>query len=657
VEQLGALEKSNRRAAMAPNSYKETKEKETKETINNLLDVYENVDPDSEGGLKIGAVVGCLDSELAEEVVPEVRRKANVYDEVDYEPIVTDPETQETRGGVRWEISPENAAMAMKFMDSSMRWQSYTPPEWFKKIGKEKDGGEKQARIEYMVMVNNAAAGVLYAGKDLEKILGNKSAFGFTNEQMTKLFNEDFKMVTSKILNDFCEFYTDQNGVKCLRYKEKFYLLDKSEPDGFAKGADGKRKEVVDITRAKRSDYAQTIDEDVIKKIENIMSYKDTLADFLAKQNKRSKPDYMDQMNAYTAYNLAFAMGDMSIWDRMRILPTYEGVICDALRTLNPEYKALGKWQVWKGGKVRKESDLFSAEYFGGPVADWVLGVMKLERDLGRTEKGGKEVFESKPIDGRKTFKEKIIDGDMSFLANKTYYGFFDFVNGGRDLYKDPEGKERFWKGEDFSGEKVTLAELLMKYASFDKEGNAAKKGEEFNFGHKSVTFMNEFRDSLEGAILAYNCTMGKVDVKDPALWARNLKDKMGMVNGIQFNGKPPFKYARDPSFWRDAIIGSFGYDKRRISSDHPYVFRQPEKSGIYPSYNKYLYHMLADTFRLSNNDVNFNQLMRLLGVDVADGEDPNSVRVTIRNNRLETKEIGRSRNLIQQQRKKFKYT
>jgi len=64
VTQLGILEKASRRAALAPNSYEETRERETKKTIDVLLDKYDNADPDSEDAEKIGAVVGCLDGGL-----------------------------------------------------------------------------------------------------------------------------------------------------------------------------------------------------------------------------------------------------------------------------------------------------------------------------------------------------------------------------------------------------------------------------------------------------------------------------------------------------------------------------------------------------------------------------------------------------------------
>jgi hypothetical protein len=70
----------------------------------------------------------------------------------------------------------------------------------------------------------------------------------------------------------------------------------------------------------------------------------------------------------------------------------------------------------------------------------------------------------------------------------------------------------------------------------------------------------------LEGAILVYTCVTGKVEVKDPAVWARNLKDKFGMINGIEINGSKALSYTSDPNLWRDAIIGSFGADMERLS-------------------------------------------------------------------------------------------
>lgn len=529
-------------------------------------------------------------------ILNEERRKLSgknsfsnrVVEDVDFEPLTVDPATQEVRGGARWEISPENAAMAMKFMDSGMRWQSYTPPEWFKKIKPvyEKDGKtiketaeQIQARIEYMVMVNDGAASMSYAGKDLDKIQGNKMWFAFDNEKFTKLFNEDFKLVNSKMLNDLCELYEDKNGRMSLRYKEG---INK-------KGKEGIKANVED-------------------KLENIRDYKDELALFLAKENGREKANYMDQMNAYTAWNLFYMFGDSSIADRMRVLPTYGGIISDGMRTLNPEYKARGKWKIGK-----PESDLFEAEYFGGSLADYALTVMRLEKDSGR------------PINGRKTLREKIADGEMKIFDNKMCYGFYDFTHGTRDLRK-PNG-EKFTKNEN-----VTLATLLMDYAKFNDKGDLVSKNEkgDFSFGHNQVDFMNWYRDQVETAALSYNCMMGKADVKSPESWAHNVKDKIGMVRGISINGQEggTYKYTQKPDYWADMILGSFGADTSRLSSDYIYVKtpKEVEKGG----YNLYLYKLLVQDLNISRNDVDINAVMRYMGVNVRGNSDPRGFGLTM---------------------------
>lgn len=504
-----------------------------------------------------------------------------------YEGVLPEDESGEVMGS-RWEVSPENAAMAMKFMDYSLRWQTYTPPKWFKDIKPiyESDGktvkeskDDIQARIEYMVMVNDGASFMSKAGKDLDKIQGNPMWFAFDNEKFTKLFNEDFKLVTSKMLHDLCEIYTDKNGRECLRYKEG---INK-------KGKEGILASVED-------------------KLENIRDYKEEMATFLAKQNGREKANYLDQMNAYTAWNLFYMFGDSSIADRTRVLPTYGGIISDGMRTLNPEYKAKGKWKVFK-----EEKELFEAEYFGGSLADYALSVMRLEKDLGE------------PINGKKTLREKIADGEMKIFDHKMCYGFFDFTHGTRDLCK-PNG-EKFTADEN-----VTLATLLMDYASFDNSGNLINKNEngEFSFGHNQVDFMNWFRDQIETAALSYNCMMGKADVKSPESWAHNVKDKIGMVRGISINKQKggTYNYTTSPDYWADMILGSFGADTSRLSSDYIYVKAPKEVDA--GGYNLFLYKLLVQDLNLSNEYVNLNEVMRYMGVKVKEGGDPRGFKLTV---------------------------
>jgi hypothetical protein len=528
-----------------------------------------------------------------------------------------------------WELDLKHMADAIKLMAGDLRWSDWTPPEWFKKL--EEDDPEKAYRISLMVMMNEAAAGLRYAGKDLDKILGSRSAFVFKGRHMSKLFNEDFKLVTSRMLNDLCEFYTDENGKHTLRYKEE------------------------DVVDEKGKIIKRTIKKDVRDKLSTIEDYEDNLALWLAKYNGRTEANEMDKLNAYTAWNMFFAFGDSSMADRMRILPTWEGIVADALRTLNPEYKAVGKWQVLKGGEAKTDKELVGAEYFSS-LADHLLEIMKIERDLGHAL-----------VDGDETLRQKLINGKVSFLSHRTFYGFFDFVNGGRDLRQgsDPKKGEKFYDSDNNKGnnERISLAELVMGYVC-DENGNERSKNSpkrEFTFGDNQVTFMNEFRDSLEGAIMAYNCFTGNVKIDDPKKWIITLKSKLGMVSALTFSDVPAFTYARDPAFWRDILACAVGVDKRRISSDYVAINRvktsfiennkmDPEKV----SYNMNLLDFIVNDLRIGNGDININELLRLLGVQIPFGKDP--AKVSGINDTFEFKERIRTANLLAKRNRSIEY-
>ncbi|MFA6184550.1 MAG: hypothetical protein WCT51_02580 [Candidatus Shapirobacteria bacterium] len=588
------------------------------------------------------------------------KNQRELDDDVDVEPFTTDPDTQEMRGGARWEISPENAAMAMKFMDD-MRWQTYTPPEWFKKLGKTEEGRETQARIEYMVMVNNGAASLLYAGKDLDKIRGNKMYSAFDNEKFTKLFNEDFKLVMSKMLHDLCEEYSDQNGKTCMRYKEKFYkkLFYKQDNDGkFIKDENDRKIEGIFGKDKGRWDYfldendrkiegifgkdkgSMDIDQDVFGKILEIRNYKEEMALFLANQNGRKEANYMDKMNAYTAWNLFYMFGDSSLADRMRLLPTFTGIVSDGVRTLNMEYKALGKLKISRN-EVPFES-IFGAEWFGGSLGNYVQTVMKLEEDLKR------------PITGKQTLRENILDGTLPIFANKTCYGFFDFVCGTRDLCK-PDGKN--FEKED--GE--TLSTLLWKYADFD---NGKLVGQEkkvdFSFAKGQSDSLNFFRDQQEAAALVFNCVTGKEDVRDVDKFVNKVRSAFGMVDLININNERTFTYTSNPAMWASILLGSFGPDMSRLSNEHIRLKIQPHKNSegkaVEAAYNIFLSEFLIKTLKLSNNDVDLNEIMRYMGLDLKKGENPQSFFVTIRNQAQWVSDKTQTKSLIKKQADSFNY-
>lgn len=646
----------------------------------------------------------------------EKKQSMNSYLDEEEEKILAESQYDLEANTRSWDLSPLFMAIDFKYMNGRMGWRLDTPAQWYKDLPR-----EVADRIDVMVTMCQAASGLESAGKDLDYVMKNEAAFKFTNEHMTQLFNGDFKLVMSKMVNDLCEFYPDCNGRYVLRYKEKFYELAKNrnrsreqlnnlisegrvDKAGFLLDKPGGNRIVMDDIPINRGLGARTIDKDVLENLEHFQHYKDRLAQWLAEQNgnetkkdkdgneildkKTNKPirklTYMNMFDAYTAWNLVYAMGDTSVWDRMRILPTYNQIISDAVRTLNPEYKARGKMMIEKSGRIKEATSLIEAEYFGGPVAEWAIKVMELERDLGEKilDDNGKIIgYKERPlIPGDKTFREKVLDRQVSLLSNKTFYGFLDFVNGGRDLfYTDTSTGEykNFYNENLGEMREVTLSNLLMDYAFRDKKGangetildkngrpvrefiNERNQREEFSFGDKTTTFQNEFHDMLEGASIMYESMMGKTkDVKadDPKSiykWGEKIKNAQRMVNGININGKSALLYGRDPNLWRDVIIGTFGCDSRRLSSDHPYLMRPSSKNGFSQAYSDYVLHLLIDTKKLglTSVEVNVNRLMNLLGVDISPGEDPRSV--ASRNQKKETMEREQTHLLLEEQERR----
>lgn len=623
--------------------------KKTKDAIlNKLYEEHEETVDEGEGG-RIETVMGYIVGmdEKKEKTVPMNGGRGGKGRE--YTPVEIN-DKGEPEGGRSWEVSPQKAAEALWEMAYDLRWSKWTPPEWFGALDK-----ETQKIFETMVKINSAGAMLYHSGKNLDDMYGNEAFFAITSQEMSRLFNKDFKLVVSKMMTDLCEEYVDQNGNTCLRYKECFYKYEERIDGAIRFERDGNNKRIkIPETQANLGKGGRTVDDDVVEKIQHIQKYKTDLAKFLADQNGRPEPNYLDLMYASTAWNLAYAGGDTSVWDRTRSLAPYDKVISDTVRTLNMEYKAMGKWQAMKKGEVKKDEDLLDAEYFSGNLGNYLVEVMKMERDLGG------------PIDGKKLLRDKIIDGDVSFLSHKLYYGFFDFWNGGGNIFegsiKDDEFDKKeikFYEPKESKNERVTLGQLVKNYA-FDGDGNLIPEDRrrEFNFGNKSVSFMNDMKDALEGATLAYNCLTTKEEIKDIDKWRIKFKSMMGEVSSIKFFGKEnAFSYTTDPAFWRDILIGTMGYDKRRLSSDYVYLNKPELKKGEYEMvYNLYLFDLLTKDWDVGTFDININQLMRLLGVDVEKRENPEGIIVTARNARLERVERTRTDFLRAKVRRKFKY-
>lgn len=593
-----------------------------------------------------------------------------------------------------YDITAAALAVSMKVMDpDGARFDSYRPTKWYEGLPK-----EMQDAIDVMIEINGAAAATYYYGKELDKLVGSKRHFSFTSEKMRILFNDDFKLGMSKMLNDLCDENPDQNGYSSLNYKEKFYKLteyriekingierkvpilgpgEKTE-NGFLMKSVGtnpdgsiiyRRVELDPKEEKNKGKGAIALDESVMTKLDFIEDYKEEIASFLAAQHgdegfvkytedvddhkkgefilnnkgeKLPKPIY--QMYAYTAWNLWYGMGDSSVADRMRMLPTWDKIVSDAIRTLNPEHKALGKMMIFKTGKPRSPEDLVEAEYFSGEIGDYVISLMAIEDKMG-------------PIDGVKTMRQKILDGEVELFPDKMLYGFLDFFNGGRDLVKTEteNGKEvKFFEKDTSRNDKVTLAQLLMNYGYKTVSGpngktegvfNVADK-KDFNFKKNQTTFMNEFRDHYEAAVLVNQALTGKLEAKDPGKWARQLKSAFGAVSQIWFNGKRVAdNYTTSPWLWRSMMIGSFGADKSRLSSDYIPI-KKPE-TGIKDYNQPYSFAVHDLIYKFDLNGVDKVKLMQLLGVDIKRGEHLRGEASHIRTFALETKDRLRTKNIL----------
>ena len=140
VTKLREMEAFNIKAKIAPNAFESKRSEIVQEKIGDLLGKYTEVSEDSEDALKLGVVIGYLD----ESIKPQVNNRSNRNSEPPLVPRIGENGDYEGQDRA-WVISPENAAEAMKFMAYDLRWQSWTPPEWFKRLD-----GETQARIEYI---------------------------------------------------------------------------------------------------------------------------------------------------------------------------------------------------------------------------------------------------------------------------------------------------------------------------------------------------------------------------------------------------------------------------------------------------------------------------------------------------------------------------
>lgn len=236
VTQLGILEKANRREAMAPNSYEETRERETKKTIDVLLDKYDNVDSDSEDAEKIGAVVGCLDgglSKAAEKMAEGVNENDknknersisinengdvkensnNVNEQVVVENIQKNHDSKEYRSP--YEVTPESFVDAL-FNYDNPRLYFTPPPEWVKKLSSK----EQYLLKIQMKLVNGAATKLAVKDISADKARQNE-VYHFPTTELKYIYEMPYvREAMETFVGTLFEEYSE-DGRKFLRLKQ-----------------------------------------------------------------------------------------------------------------------------------------------------------------------------------------------------------------------------------------------------------------------------------------------------------------------------------------------------------------------------------------------------------------------------------------------------
>jgi len=120
-----------------------------------------------------------------------------------------------------------------------------------------------------------------------------------------------------------------------------------------------------------------------------------------------------------------------------------------------------------------------------------------------------------------------------------------------------------------------------------------------------------------------------------------DIRTAFGMVDGISVNGDHLYKYTKDWGTWGSMLLGSFGVDMQKLSTDFIYLrVTRPEAYSI--NVGDFLYKDLG----LMGSDVDLTKLMRFLGVDIRDGERYDGLGVSTRTGKKRI-EIERRTNIL----------
>lgn len=525
VTQVGILEKANRRAALAPNSYEETRERETKKTIDVLLDKYDNVDSDSDDASKLGAVIGCLDdglSKAAEKMAEAAKsggRKEKTY--VTHTPGAPDDDGNPGRGETGFSYGPEFGDFA-KFVMRGIRTdlRESSPPSWYKELDeKEKYWYSMADNLSEAAQNKNALKDSV---KLLEKLWFDDNIRLEVNESDLKMMYEKkgFRLALQKFVKDLCRLDKDSpegSNFLYIRRDRRPGTESVKNPQGELEVScklldlDTYKEEVaMYVCKTKIYSGNNNIDGLFEEEIRILMQSEKLDRDGAEKKWKKIHRFDETKIEVGTAWNFLYNCDFIESADFSRELGPTKGAKGDAINFIfHPEAKVSSKL---KPEKLAVGND----EIKGGPLADWY------DHQLQNDSK----------------FMEEYKKGNNRIFPKRLGIGFLDT-----------------FKVKTDEGVVMSIAEALINEKNIDFSKNAATTKDIFK----------DYKDMREGSLVTFKYLTGQVpyDAKNARQWSVDAHNALSLLRqqGVMPDGKK-LPVLEDVKLFAAIIYSSCGVNK-----------------------------------------------------------------------------------------------
>lgn len=521
-----------------------------------------------------------------------------------------------------WLLTPEDIADEEMQQRGKQQFHFNPPyPQWYKELS-QKDQDLFRVRIR---LINSVAWKQTIRNGDVEKLMANGP--DISRAELKLLWEmPHFKEAVKTFIQDL--FSKSSESPNLLRIKR---VENKKKANPLVGGLMG---EELDPSIEEKITHFQKYKEIIALKLQ----YPDKTDDELFKiyekyyltENKKGEAKKMLADNKYrtavaAAWNFLYIGNTIESADVDRQLSPSEP-ISDKLRTMiHPMQKALGKWCVYKEGKIisEKEEDLKykkvtgEEEPMGGLIAGWIKYHLKMDEIQNRTYQDSfrRKIFEGEK--GYRPFPRRMATSLIEMLM----------VN-----YKDENGN--LVVNDEGKGKVITMSQALLdnmeNRITFDVvqcvDGRSRTKDEAVKKGIKIISHDFEghdydtcvgFRDSMDGCFTAYNYLTGKAKLETKKIedWASAFDKNIPLIrqNPTKYykgSLRPSYlNFVDNPEFLAWTVAASYGFVKEseKIVLDF---------AGSINSYKDSYYNTVKNIIRktdLGKLDVDMNQVMSYL--------------------------------------------